>query len=354
MVLYELESGHRSRCVDIVRDVINLTPVYWVSKFVSGLPIKCKEDPNAPHTEEEAYEIYMVIFTFIFLNIQPEYGWFLRENAKTAGDCLLYHINRHLTALTSILNPMRVYDDLKHALWGEDANCHAFMKRLIQGGAGRPLDQLAYNILGVSVASAANYAHATAQVVNLYLDDKYAKERAEIIEIANLPVYGPEEEARLEGYVREAMRLDPQAPGVFRDVAADGVIREGDVGHGEKEIRVKAGDKLFVSLANANEDPNYFKDPEKIDPERKESAYMLFGGGDNVMHNCLGNQFVIKTMPYVLRSIFRLKNLRRGPGKSGQLNRFTQDLYGTKQHMYLSETGMPTPWPGSMVLQYDE
>jgi len=58
-------------------------------------------------------------------------------------------------------------------------------------------------------------------------------------------------------------------------------------------------------------------------------------------------------MPEVLRSIFSLKNVRRAPGQSGILNRFVQDLHGTPQHMYINAKGTVTPWPATMVLQYD-
>ncbi|EJU03113.1 linoelate diol synthase [Dacryopinax primogenitus] len=348
-------SGHHLRCVDIVRDVINLAPVHWVSRYVSGLPIKTKEDPNAPFTEQSAYQIYMVIFTFIFLNIQPEYGWFLRTNAKTAAAALLQTIELHLNAISSspISNPFKIIDSIMHTLWGEDMDVHAFFKRLIAAaGPDRPVKELAYNVLGVSVASAANFAHATVHVVNLYLEDKYKAARDDIVRIAELEHYGPQEEKLLEGYVREAMRLDPQAPGIFRNVASDASIK------GEKDMRVHSGDRLWVSMKNAQMDPNVFKDPETVDPNRDPSLYLMFGGGSHAMHNCLGDQFTIKVMPYMLRAIFRLKGLKRGPGSSGVLNRFEQDLWGTKQFMYISsqgvQEGLPTPWPGTMVLQYHD
>ncbi|KZO96936.1 heme peroxidase [Calocera viscosa TUFC12733] len=335
-------SGHHVRCVDIVRDVINLAPVHWVSRYVSGLPIKTKEDPNAPYSEQTAYNIYMIIFTFIFLNIQPELGWFLRTKADTAALALLSSIELHLNALSSnpISNPFKMIDSIMHTLWGEDMDVHAFFKRLIAAaGPDRPVKELAYNVLGVSVASAANFAHATVHVVNMYLEDKYKAARDDIIRIANLPHYGPDDERRLEGYVREAMRLDPQAPGIFRNVAADASIK------GEKDMRVHSGDRLWISMKNAQMDPTVFKDPETVDPFRDPKL-------------CLGDQFTIKVMPYMLRAIFRLRGLKRGPGSSGVLNRYQQDLFGTNQYMYIAgpgvQEGLPTPWPWTMVLQYHE
>ncbi|KAG9109209.1 hypothetical protein FRC07_008359, partial [Ceratobasidium sp. 392] len=87
-----------------------------------------------------------------------------------------------------------------------------------------------------------------------------------------------------------------------------------------------------------------------VNPDRPRGDYNLFGFG---MHKCMGDQFTEKTMPAVLRSIFKLKNVRRAPGISGKLQSFKQDIHGTQQTMYLSSKGMISPWPASMVIQYD-
>ena len=59
-------------------------------------------------------------------------------------------------------------------------------------------------------------------------------------------------------------------------------------------------------------------------------------------------------MPQVIRSVFKLKNIRRAPGNSGYLNRFEQALYETTPaHLYIDENGNITPWPASMMVQYD-
>ncbi|MFS1514144.1 cytochrome P450 family protein [Chengkuizengella sp. SCS-71B] len=51
----------------------------------------------------------------------------------------------------------------------------------------------------------------------------------------------------------------------------------------EKEI--KKGDMIFLSLAAANRDPNYFVNPEELDITREENKHIAFGFG---MHHCLG------------------------------------------------------------------
>jgi linoleate 10R-lipoxygenase len=57
---------------------------------------------------------------------------------------------------------------------------------------------------------------ALIHVVNLYLDDKYSEEKAKITALAASTDSSATE--TLEGYVREALRLDPPIPGVHRTI----------------------------------------------------------------------------------------------------------------------------------------
>ena len=80
---------------------------------------------------------------------------------------------------------------------------YPFLKSL--GDTGRPTDQLMGNILGLAVGASANYAQAAVHVVDFYLDDGRAKERAEIVRLVSV---GDEHSTELlRGYVREAMRM---------------------------------------------------------------------------------------------------------------------------------------------------
>ncbi|KAG9026836.1 hypothetical protein FRB95_008385 [Tulasnella sp. JGI-2019a] len=338
--------GQASRSVDIVRDVLNLVPVHWVSRHIAGIPLKTKNNPHGPHTEQDVYMFMEVVFTFIFLNVQPETGWFLRTNAQKVATVLQTYIQGHIDAERASASVLaRFKGAVLNWLSGEQTEEDTFIKRL--AASGRPSDILSYNVFGVIIASCANFSQAATQIVNFYLDDARSKERAEIIRLVHQDT--PEGNARLLGYILEAMRLDPQAPGIFRRAAVDTEIQES----GEKEpTKVLKGDTIFVSIRNAGYDPAVFgPDPTVIDPTRPSEKYMMFGSG---MHACLGRWFVEATMPHVIRSVFSLKNLRRAPGQSGQLDRFNQTLYGSTQaSMFVDPRANVTPWPPSMLLVYD-
>lgn len=98
----------------------------------------------------------------------------------------------------------------------EQKLCHPFLSRLAE--SGRPMDQLVAQVIGLAVGSCANYAQGTfsihfgwnsidedlavAHIVDFYLDDDRAKERAEIIKLSQRD--DPESLKLLMGYVREA------------------------------------------------------------------------------------------------------------------------------------------------------
>ncbi|QRV88586.1 heme peroxidase [Ceratobasidium sp. AG-Ba] len=339
-------SKSRTRTVDIVRDVLNLVPVHWVSQELAGLPLKCKGNEDGLITEQEMYQLMTVVFTYIFLNVEPLNGWQLRAGATMAAEKLMGIIEGHLEAIASqnsfSIAGLKAW--LFSGIYGNDDGAQAFLTSLFKNKGDLTIKQVAYNVFGCMIASVSNYAQAATHIVDFYLDDERTAERKIISELALQD--SVESDDLLAGYVREAMRLHPQAPGVFRDVNKHVVLQDG-----KNTLHLDEDDRLFVSLANSNLDPKAFPDPLKINPKRPRLDYNLFGYG---MHKCMGDEFTEKTMPAVIKSVFKLKNVRRAPGASGKLRSFKQDLHGTQQTMYLSNKGTVTPWPSSMDIQYDE
>lgn len=90
-----------------------------------------------------------------------------------------------------------------------------------------------------------------------------------------------------------------------------------------------------------------FPDPQTVNPRRPADSYHLQSSG---FHECMGIEYCAKTMPEVIKVIFRLKNLRRAEGVAGRLAGFALEQYGTESPVYLDDTGNITYWPGSMTL----
>lgn len=120
---------------------------------------------------------------------------------------------------------------------------------LNEAPADMTTEHLAHNILALIVGAVANWAMAATHVINFYLDDERSVQRKDIEILAKDRSATATE--RLAGYAREAMRFDPQAPGIFRDAAQDVVVEEG---HGDPPVSIRRGERFFVSLAHANMD----------------------------------------------------------------------------------------------------
>ena len=245
------------------------------------------------------------IISFIFLNINPENSWPLREGAKKVADGLQKYIKANLEKLkTGIWSFGGLFGSFIHTLAGQRDNSDCFLQSLLnEAPADMTVDQLTYNVFGLIVASVANWAMAATHVINFYLDDERAEEKKHIERLAM--DRSTQATELLAGYAREALRFDPQAPGIFRDAAQDVVVEEG---HGRPPVSIKKGERIFVSLAHANMDvsgrpktlgirgectdihskPDVFENPNTIDPCRRREAYYTFGTGE---HSCLGNIF---------------------------------------------------------------
>ena len=79
--------------------------------------------------------------------------------------------------------------------------CYPFLGALT--ATGRPIDELIGDIIGIAITTA-SFAHAAVNVVDFYLDESRSEERKAIVEL--VVNKGPQSEALLLGYIREAMR----------------------------------------------------------------------------------------------------------------------------------------------------
>jgi hypothetical protein len=58
-------------------------------------------------------------------------------------------------------------------------------------------------------------------------------------------------------------------------------------------------------------------------------------------------------MAEVIRGILSFDNVRRGTGQSGNLPRFQDKAIPVLRYAYLDEKMIPSPWPTSMLINYD-
>lgn len=93
--------------------------------------------------------------------------------------------------------------------------------------------------------------------------------------------------------------------------------------------------------------PAEFPNPTSVDPTRPASSYNLNGAG---FHNCPGVSFAAEAITEIVKSIFKLKNIRRAPGNAGKLHGFTEIVNQTETDYFIQRDGSVNFWPGSVQI----
>jgi cytochrome P450 len=123
-----------------------------------------------------------------------------------------------------------------------------------------------------------------------------------------------DDDDRLRGYVLEAMRFDPLAPGLPRVTLTDWTIARGT----SHATTVPAGAQVLAAFASAMMDPRRVADPRRFDPDRPASDYIHFGYG---VHQCFGRHINHATLHLMLKPLLRQPKLRRASGREGRLSK---------------------------------
>ncbi|KAG6915284.1 hypothetical protein DXG01_012306 [Tephrocybe rancida] len=326
--------------VDIVKDVVNPVAAHFTAEKLTGISIKTKDNPSGILTENELFDMLATL---------PENSFSLHEAATIAGTKIGAFAAKSVIEVIPSSSPNvlgKISSAVTSLVWSPKSQpWYPFLSRL--AATGRPLDEILGNILGVAVGASVNWAHGAVNVIDFYLDDARATERKHIIELVNTT--GPENEDLLRGYIREGMRLKPQYAGLWRKAVVDAVL---DQGPGLPPLEVKAGDWIRGSFRNAHLDPSEFPDPTKVNPSRPTAAYNYLNGTG--FHNCPGVAYSVLTITEIVKTVFRLKNVRRAPGNAGILRGFTEIVHETKSDFFIQRNGTVSAWPGSLYITYDE
>ena len=104
--------------------------------------------------------------------------------------------------------------------------------------------------------------------------------------------------------IEESLRLEPAAALVDRYATRDVIIGE---------ARVRAGDRVSVSLAAANRDPEVFRDPDRFDIFRANAGrHLAFAYGP---HFCIGASLARAETRAAVSALLTLPRLRLDPAR---------------------------------------
>lgn len=330
------------RSIDIVRDVTNVTPILWLAERFA-IPLKTKEQPHGIISIPQLFEIYLVLFMYQSFNIIPINEWKLREGASEKAAPLLRKIlETHLKtqqgfkeqfvdwmAKGSAFEVGPEADRLYHAL----------------NNTGLPIGDLVGDCIGMAAPVAGNLTQQASLLIDLFLSEGYEQYKDRLHELAHRDDEAAERE--LQGFVYEGMRHAGVVPGLPRVASRDITIRDGARG----PVRIKANQLVLVATSKAAMDPSAFQQPEKLNPHRPLKDYTLLGHG---LHFCFGAKLVGCSLAATLREVFKLKNLRRAPGKRGSFQTVEHELAGVWMRQYLDANAKESPIPTTLNLEYDE
>jgi cytochrome P450 len=336
-----LEYPDSRTSIDIVRDVTNVTPILWLAERFA-IPLKTTEHPRGLITRAELFDLYLVLFMYQSFNVLPINEWKLRAASEKVAPLLRSILHGHLS--TQQGGYKEVFTDYleKGTAYEVGPDADRLYKAL--AASGLPDGDLVGDCIGMGAPVAGNMTQQASLLIDLYLSPGYESYKDRIVELAHRD--DPAADAELRGFVYEGMRHAGVVPGLPRVAAQDITVKDGQRGN----IRIKANQTVLIATSRASMDPVAFPNPEILDPHRPLSSYILLGHG---LHFCFGARLVAPALVATLREVFRLKNLRRAPGRAGHFATLSHQVAGVNMRVYLDASSAETPIPTTLTLIYD-
>jgi hypothetical protein len=327
--------------IDIVRDVTNIAPILWLAERFA-LPLKTQEQPRGLMSVHEAFTAYLVLFMYQSFNIIPANEWKLREGALKAAAPLRSIFETHLKTQTG---RMEGFVDWMAKGSAFEVGPHADRIYHALADTKLPLGDQVGDCIGMGAPVAGNLTQQASLLIDLFLSPGYEKYKERIVELAHMDPATSDRE--LQGFVYEGMRHVGVVPGLPRVATRDITVDDGVRG----PIQVKKGHTVLIATSKAAMDPVAFPNPEILDPHRPFKDYTLLGHG---LHFCFGARLVGPSIAATMREIFKLKNVRRAPGKQGRFTITEHKLAGVSMRHYLDSNSKESPIPTSLRLHYDD
>ncbi|KAJ5670081.1 uncharacterized protein N7477_005444 [Penicillium maclennaniae] len=338
----KLENSYQ---VDIVRDVGNLAHAHFCAQFFN-MPLKDSHSPSSDaYTPRELSEALSHLFGYVFLDLEPTESFRNRvvasRESQRMGSIMAKAVSGTKYNLMSRF--MHAFGSFMHAFGGTETGATSYgpqlVERLLRGG--KSVDEVVWTIIPTAAAACATQAQGWAQMLELYLSDKYASHWPAIRRLARSDE--PEAFEKLKKYALEGFRLSTPAFGVLRTS-----VDEASIADAKSSPTVREGDSIFVDFITAGRDSSKFPNPEEIRLDRPADSYIHHGWGP---HACLGRAIVTTAGAALLRVLGRLENFRRVPGPAGEMK---SKLVNGAFKLYLREDGSDwVPFPQNMKASFD-
>jgi cytochrome P450 len=266
--------------LDVVPQLGRIVPTRLVAEYF-GCP---------PASEADLAAWATAIFTYLFADVNNDPA--IDRAARDAAAKTRAFLDQTIAARKA--RPIAKDDVL--------ARCLAMQKIGLPG-----MDDLDIrnNLLGLIVGAIPTTSTCCAQALDQLLSRPQELAGAQAAAIAG-------NDALLAKYVFEALRFNPNNPGLFRITAEDYPLAKGQI-HG---VTIPKGTGVFAATLSAMFDGRKVDQPEEFRTDRPPYVYMHFGYG---LHSCFGRYINQVQIPGILKPLLACKNLRRAPGDAGTL-----------------------------------
>jgi cytochrome P450 len=123
-----------------------------------------------------------------------------------------------------------------------------------------------------------------------------------------------DDDGLLARYIFEALRYDPLAPGLQRNVARAHTVAEGT----RRAVTIPQGAGVLVAFSSAMKDGRRVPSPREFRTDRLPHEYLHFGYG---LHTCFGIHINHALIPLMLKPLLQREDLRRRSGGLGRLRK---------------------------------
>ncbi|RDW90314.1 peroxidase/cytochrome P450 family protein [Aspergillus mulundensis] len=342
---YSKRLGDSMYQVDIVRDVCNLAHAYFCAEFFA-IPLKSTNGQNGngtnqsstadAYTPRELSEALFALYRYVFLDMDAARS--IKNRAVAAKESQrLGEIMRRVVSSTSesgwsaseylFSRPSRLFGGKGSSPLILSGYGPQLVKRLKEGG--KSVEDVVWMIVPTAAATGATQAMGWAQMLDLYLSDRYSMHWPAIQRLARSEE--PEAFEKLKKYALEGFRLSTPANGVLRTYnnrhSKPTLLKDGAT-----TKSISKGDTVFADFASAGRDPETFPDPEEIKLDRPLQLYIHHGWG---AHACLGRAIVTTAGAALLKVMGKLDGLRSADGMQGEMVSKEHDGF----RMFLEEDG---------------
>ncbi|MFY0663471.1 MAG: cytochrome P450 [Natronospirillum sp.] len=171
----------------------------------------------------------------------------------------------------------------------------------LSGQPNLSVESIRNNLMGIIVGAVTPTSKSMVLALDYLLDNPEALALAQGAAL-------DEDLSRLNNIIREALRHNPFAPGIYRVARHDVTIRTG----AWRSTKIKAGQRVLAVTQSAMWDRRVVKRPGQFEPNRPAHVYLDYGLG---LHACFGQYINDIQMAAIMLPLLQQPGLRRAPGE---------------------------------------